>query len=491
MKHIVIIGAGIGGLSAACALARSDANITVVEKNNHAGGKIRQSDSQLGPVDIGPTVLTMPDIFETLFQLNGETLEDYVGLIPLKILARHFWDDGATLDLHTNFDTNMSLIQEQFGQQAAQEFYKFDKVSRDLFSCFDQPVMRASSIQPTRLLRPLLRNYHLLPFLAPKMTMSRLTQQMFSSPHLRQLFNRYTTYVGGSPSLSPSILSLIWRAESKGVFCLQNGMASLSSALYQLASKNGVQFKFAQTVLDIQKQPHQKFSLNTSEATMTADAIIFNGDPNALYEGILGNYPRKAIKEKHSHPRSYSALVHGFASQTQGVKLAHHNVFFGHVRDNEFTELENAKIPEDATLYLCAQDLGNDAHEDSCESRFEIIRNAPSQMKTKLNTEEKTRWTNMTMNRFKEFGLTFSTPPSPDQTTCPSMFSQMFPGSKGALYGRSPHGMMAAFMRPATRSTIQGLYLCGGGIHPGAGIPMASLSGQHAAQALQEDLGLT
>jgi 1-hydroxycarotenoid 3,4-desaturase len=177
--------------------------------------------------------------------------------------------------------------------------------------------------------------------------------------------------------------------------------------------------------------------------------------------------------------------VHSFAAEVSGPELAHHNVFFADPGPYEFDDLVAGRIPENPTLYLCAEDRGQDSPPQGLE-RFEMIANAPATADT-LQPKDLDQWHQQIMTRMATFGVTFSPTPGADTVTTPQSFGQMFPASQGALYGQSPHGLMAAFQRPTARTKIRGLYLCGGGAHPGAGVPMATLSARHLAEAIWSD----
>jgi 1-hydroxycarotenoid 3,4-desaturase len=184
-------------------------------------------------------------------------------------------------------------------------------------------------------------------------------------------------------------------------------------------------------------------------------------------------------------------LVHTFAAVPAGVDLKQHNVFFADDPKAEFDPLAKGENPTDATLYIHAQDRDRSQPLGVLE-RFEIILNAPSATsEDPAPSEEIEKCQTQVFDRLGAFGLTFSPTPKPSSLTTPQMFDQMFPASNGSLYGRSPHGLMAAFNRPTARTKVKGLYLVGGGAHPGAGVPMATLSAQHAAAAILNDQTLT
>jgi len=268
-------------------------------------------------------------------------------------------------------------------------------------------------------------------------------------------------------------------------------MHHLARAIEKLARSFGAQFEYGAHVTTVTPSGDGKTLVQVGEATHSFYPVLYNGDPRALSKGALGPKLTKALTPTHTEPRSLSAYVHAFAAKADGVNLAAHNVFFGDDPAGEFGPLAKGEMPHDPTLYICAQDrFGGQI--PTKEERFEIIMNGPPAPDGAApSKEEIQQCQTLTLTRLRSFGLTFSPEPSPSALMTPAGFGQLFPLSNGALYGRSPHGMMAAFKRPTARTKIKGLYLVGGGAHPGAGIPMATLSAQHAAEAILTDLTST
>lgn len=219
--------------------------------------------------------------------------------------------------------------------------------------------------------------------------------------------------------------------------------------------------------------------------TLPADHIVFNGDPAALLAGCLGDGPQDAVPEDRIHPRSLSAWVWSYAARASGPPLVHHNVFFADDPRREFGPIAAGQMPEDATLYICAEDRSGGQLPDGPE-RFEIIMNGPPGRPAK--PEDFAQCRSRTFDRLRQFGLTFDPVPGETSLTAPSGFASLFPASQGSIYGLSPHGALASLKRPLARTALPGLWLAGGGAHPGAGVPMAALSGRHAAEAILADL---
>ncbi|MDJ0995152.1 MAG: phytoene desaturase family protein [Dinoroseobacter sp.] len=492
--RVIVIGAGMGGLAASIRLAHAGCEVTVLESAEKPGGKMRTLPSEAGPIDAGPTVMTMRHVFEALFDDVGENLTSFVTLFEEHVLARHWWSDGSSLDLFADVSQSEAAVREIAGPQEAKAFGGFCAQARALFEAFDGPMMQASDPALGGLSRHVLANPALIPAMGPLSTLASSLNRRFKDPRLQQLFGRYATYVGGSPYSSPAVLALIWHAEAQGVWRVEGGMHQLACGLEALATKLGAHFHYRARVARIERQNGRASGVHLDDGTrIPADAIVFNGDPRALAHGLLGEAPRKSVAQAGTKPRSLSAKVWSFAAEPQGRDLVHHNVFFADNPLDEFGPLAKGHQPKDATLYICAEDRGASRTPNGAE-RFEIIINAPpvpDSGPTLSDEEEFAQCQTTTFPRLAQMGLRFSKLPGRESLTLPRDFAALFPGSAGSLYGRSPHGLMAAFQRPRARTALAGLYLAGGGAHPGAGIPMATLSGKHAAAAILTDLAST
>lgn len=488
---VVVIGAGLGGLAAALRLAYAGCAVTVVERHAGPGGKMRTLPSAAGPVDAGPTVLTMRGVFDALFADVGARLEDHVTLVPERVLARHWWPDGSTLDLFADREESAAAIRAFAGPRAEAEFRAFCRDAARLYTAFDAPMMQAARPDFAQLAGAALRQPRLLPHLMPGATLARALALRFRDPRLRQLFGRYATYVGGTPQSSPAVLALIWEAEARGVWRIDGGMHQLGRALEGLAKARGAVFHYDAHATRIEVQSGRAAAVHLACGTrLAADAVVFNGDPAALHRGMLGEAARGAVPIAAVTPRSLSAQVWAFAACPSRDDLVHHNVFFTADPSAEFGPLRAGNLPDAPTLYVCAQDRGSGAPPPDGPERFEIIMNAPSNSPG-APVEKEDQCRTLVFETLARFGLRFDPAPQRAALTTPQGFDSLFPGSDGSLYGRSPHGLTAALKRPTARSLLPGLYLSGGGVHPGAGIPMATLSGKHAAEAILTDHALT
>jgi 1-hydroxycarotenoid 3,4-desaturase len=484
--RVLIIGAGIGGLAAAVRLAAAGRRVEVLERHDWIGGKMRTLPSDAGPVDAGPTVLTMRGVFDDLFALAGTRLADHVTLQPLPVLARHFWTDGTRLDLVADAATNRAAIAAALGAQAGADFARFEQETRNLFRAFDAPIMRAPVPSVIKAARSALRAQGALPWLIPGRKLDNMLRARLREPKLQQLFGRYATYVGGNPLRAPAVLGLIWQAEAAGVWAVKGGMAALARALLALLERLGGQVHTGAEVAKILSHGGQIHGVLLVDGTrMACTQVIHNGDPAALSD--LLDTP--LLRRQQTQPRSLSAQVWTLAATVQSGTigprdLAYHNVFFADNPAQEFGPLAHGRTPENPTIYVCAQDRA--ARLPEGRERFQFILNAPPIPHAQ---PEDTQCPTHPFDRLAEFGLALTprATASPQTLTQPQDFAALFPASQGALYGLSPDGAMATFQRPVTRTRVRGLYLAGGGVHPGAGVPMAAMSGMHAAAAALSD----
>jgi len=485
---IIVIGAGIGGLSAALRLSAHGHTVRVIEAAPTPGGKIRTLPGANNPIDLGPTVLTLLPVFERLFSDVGENLHDHISVTRQDVLARHWWRDGTCVDLNANFEESRNNIQNAFGTNSAAEFVSYYSDTLSLFDCFDEPVMKNANPNLPAMMLAVMKRPTVIPKMRPTATLESGLAKQFSDPRLQQLFGRYATYVGGMPQTAPALLSLIWQAEAKGVWTINGGMHKLARVIETLCVERGVEFTYDCRVRSIKKRGNSatQVILDTDEA-VDVDSVVFNGDPRAIALGHLGHDVQYSVPKIANTERSLSAYVWGFDAKYDGPELVHHNVFFADTPNSEFHDIERGKMPDDPTIYVCAQDRGK-SHTHPDIENFELILNAPPLTQRQPKHEDFERCNEITFRRLEQFGLSFRGNRQRTHLTMPQDFEALFPASEGSLYGQSPKGMMATLKRPKCRTKLNNLFLVGGGVHPGAGIPMATLCAELAVAEMNKHL---
>ena len=500
MNRVVVIGGGVGGLSAATDLARRGFEVVVLERGRSVGGKMREVEIGGRRIDAGPTVLTMRWVFEELFADAGDDLDARVTLRPASILARHAWEDGSGLDLFADEDASVQAITSFAGAAEADGYRRFCAYARRIYEAVERPFLRSQRPTVLSLLALVGRTgLRTVADIDGRRTLWGALGDFFRDPRLLQLFGRYATYSGSSPFLAPATLNVIAHVEREGVFSVEGGMARLAEALRALATRAGATIRCGEEVASITVAGGRARGvvLTTGEA-LAADAVVMNGDVAALADGSLGPGPARAVAAPKE--RSLSAVTFALVAEASGFPLVRHNVFFSSDYRAEFRDLfERACLPRSPTVYVCAQDRGDAAREPgaleagpgSGPERLLCLINAPATGdRNPLTTSEIDRCETITLERLRRAGLSLR-PIEPRVVTTPSDFHRLFPGTGGALYGATSHGLGAALSRAPSRTRLPGLYLAGGSAHPGAGVPMAALSGRLAAQSLAEDLAST
>ncbi|MEL7542971.1 MAG: 1-hydroxycarotenoid 3,4-desaturase CrtD [Pseudomonadota bacterium] len=491
----IVVGAGIAGLAAAIELAAAGREVTVCEVRDAPGGKMRTLTVDGHAIDSGPTVLTMRDVFESIFAAGGTTLDTEVTLAPLPVLARHAWDEGAHFDLLAEPQARDDEVARIFSPTARDELSAFLAHAKAVHNSLAHRFMRAS--QPSML--GLVGRFGLkgLPQLFANRPFASLWTELarhLSEPRLRQLFARYATYCGASPMRAPSTLMLIAHVEAAGVWHVVGGMQGLADALERTARRLGVTFRYGTRVANIEVEHERVCGITTDEGErLPAASLIFNADVSALADGLFGHGVAKAVKRVRPRDRALSAVTWSARGKSVGRPLAYHNVFFSRDYEREFDDIFSAgRTPDDPTVYLCAQEKTPDweghADTDADTSLFCLI-NAPPDGDTRSYTsdEDLERCTKTLHATATRCGLSLSLPSHSTQLTTPADFARMFPATGGALYGRATHGPFGAFQRPGSKTAVPGLYVAGGSAHPGPGIPMAALSGRLAASQLIAD----
>jgi len=501
----VVIGAGAGGLAAAALLASRGLEVVVLERAAQVGGKMREVEAGGRRIDAGPTVLTMRWVFEELFAECGLRLDDHVRLRQADILARHAWADGSRLDLFADLERSAEAIGALAGPREADGYRRFCAYAKDIFDSVEGPFLRAE--RPT--MRTLLSTAGDLGLggilrIDGYRTLWRALGDFFQDPRLLQLFGRYATYCGSSPFLAPATLNVVAHVERQGVWLVEGGMYRMAEALAGAAARAGATVRCGAHVAEIEVSGGWARGVRlASGEVIRAGAVVLNGDVGALAQGMLGRgAARKAPGEAQ---RSLSAITWALTGEARGFPLVHHNVFFSSDYPAEFSELfERAEVPGEPTVYVCAEDRGAegaaalDLHLDRARAvesrgpeRLLCLINAPATGDSRpLPPQEIRECEARTFNHLRRLGLSIE-PSSDPVVTTPADFERLFPGTGGALYGPASHGWSAPLSRAPSRAKLRGLYLAGGSVHPGAGVPMATLSGRLAATSVLEDLAST
>lgn len=487
-KKVGIIGAGFGGLSAAIRLSNAGFEVTIFEKNDHAGGKASFIKEKGFRFDKGPSLLTMPFVVEQLFKDVGEDLSEFTKIHKLDNYCKYFWSDGAIINAYSD----LSLFQEEIKKishkdsRAVKDFLKYAKSIYDLtadiflFKSFSE----AKTFLNLKSLKTLFQIWKIDPF----RSMNEAIKSFFENEKVIQLFNRYATYNGSNPYKAPATLNIIPHVEYNiGGYIPDKGIYSLVEAIYQLALKKNVQFNFNSDVKKIvvrnNKVSNLLFEQNGKSEEKEFDVIISNADVNFTYQNLLNGYNLKSAKRYLKLEASSSAMVFYWGISGTHNSLEVHNILFSDNYKNEFDEIFERKIlPSDPTIYIyISSKLNNNDAPPNCENWFVMI-NTPNNCGQDWNKEELKIRKNIIDKIHRITGIDLKDKIIFERTLNPKIIEELTSSFRGSLYGISSNDRNAAFLRQQNRSKeIEGLYFCGGSAHPGGGIPLTILSGKITA----------
>ncbi len=488
-KTGIVIGGGVGGLAAAIHLARAGVRVRLLERAAQLGGKLGEIVVGGRAFPAGPSVFTMRGVFEELFGGRAE-LEELLELEPLDPLCRHFFPDGSQLDLFQDAERSRAAIARFSSERDARGYMEFREHARKIHEIVRGPFMERplavfDLLRPSTLLQ--------LTRIDGMRTMWKAIESFFVDPRLRQLFARYATYNGSSPFHAPATLSVIAHVENEyGIWSCKGGIYRLAEALVALARKLGVEIETEASVDEILVERDRAVGVRRGNVTERADVIIANADVAHVYDRLLPSAkPARKLSEKYAAEElSSSAYVLLAVADRAPLELLHHNVFFSRDYQREFEELvAERRPPSDPTVYLCADDRvpGTPA---AAQERCFLLTNAPPLDARGQRVDwpsEAARCKERIARTLDRHGWKLAVRDLAEQT--PVDFAARFPSSRGALYGIASNSKMAAFKRPQNHVTgIAGLYLAGGTVHPGAGLPMVCLSARMAAKMAMEEL---
>ncbi len=485
----VIIGAGIGGLSAAVHLAAAGQRVTVLEQNSQVGGKMYEIASAGYRWDTGPSVITMRHVFEETFRAAGRRFEDYVELLPLDPLTRYFYPDGTVLDATANLSQMAARIaaiepRDVEGYLAYLAYAaRIHRITGPVF-IYDRP--------PTigRILRTPLRD---MPAVDPLRTMDGAIRSFVRSPHLRQMLGRFATYVGGSPFSSPATLNVIAHVElTGGVWYPRGGVYQIARAFERLARELGIAICTGARVEQIEVRGRRVTGVRLqSGERLPADTVIANVDVATVYERLL---PPEAVRSERvrrlaSVEPSCSGFLLLLGVEGDDAQLAHHNIFFSSDYRREFDDIfRRGQPPTEPTIYVSITSKSDPDHAPAGHANWFVMVNAPAYDARFDWAAQAGRYRDRVLDRLAAMGLNVRGRIRAEQVLTPHDLERMNGARRGALYGQSSNDRFSALRRPHNRAAdVQGLYFAGGTTHPGGGVPMVTLSGRVAARMALAD----
>lgn len=470
---VIVIGAGIAGISTAIRLAVKGYEVEVHEKNEVAGGKMYLIEKNGFVFDAGPSLFTQPENIEELFRYAGEDIRQYFQYRKVPIACRYFFEDGKIVNAHTDqqaFAAEMEQVLGEPAQNVLRYLKNAEKVYNSVGSIFlNHSLHKLSTWLHKRVLKAL--QTIRLPYLTK--TLHEFNESSFSTPEAVQIFNRFATYNGSNPYQAPGMLSLIPHLEqNQGTFYPEGGMISIPQALTQLAEKKGVRFVYHSKVNSIVTDAGRVTGVVANGVFHASTIVVSNVDAYFTYKNLLER--QDGVKKVLRNERSSSALIFYWGISRAFSELHLHNIFFSQQYREEFEHLfRHKRFFNDPTIYInITSKMESGMAPEGGENWFVMI-NAPAKSGADWNAEvakvrrlviEKLN-RNLNVN-LEQYILT-------EEILTPEGIQQRTDSYLGSLYGTSSNSKWAAFLRHANFSSdISGLFFAGGSVHPGGGIPL-------------------
>jgi phytoene desaturase len=522
-KNIIIVGAGIGGLSAAIRLAARGHHVHILERQSQVGGKLNQVVVQGFSFDTGPSLITMPFVLRDLFQAAQRRLEDYLELVPLDITCRYFYRDGLVLNAWRD---QQRLVKEfaRLCRADGEALQRFIAYAGNIYQAAADPFLYHSLGGPLDVMGTFVRyvlNGHPLATgneayrqreepssilsrlqavfaaLSPT-TLDHISETFFADKHLRQLINRYATYNGSSPYKVASVYSIIPYVElTSGGWYIQGGIYTLAQALQRLALELGVCIATGCNVRRILVEHGEARGVVLEDGwVQRADAVIANSDVVTTQRELLSPAVRneRLVQRLERLEPSCSGFVLMLGVNKRYPQLSHHNIFFSDDYRAEFDDLFVRHIPPvHPTIYICATSQSDASQAPEGHENIFILVNAPyltAKSNWPRNAAAYRERILDVLARYPQAGLEDLR----EHIVCevmltPEDFWQKYGANRGSIYGLSSNARMAPFTRPGNRSKeIHNLYFVGGSTHPGGGVPLVTLSGKIVAELIAQDM---
>ena len=487
--RVAVVGAGIGGLAAAALLAKAGRQVTVFEQAEQAGGKA--ASVQLGDwrFDTGPSLLTLPDVFRGFFARLGLDFNEYLRLIPLAPLCAYAFADGTRMDSYSD-RARMAAAAEAAGVATAAELTAYLGKSAALWERAGELFLTRSLQEPaTYLSRQGLRAILGAARLAPLTSLHEANARAFRDPRAVQLFDRYATYNGSSPFRTPATMRLIPHVEyAYGGYALEGGIVALPRALLRAAREAGAEFRFGSRVGRIVVDKGRCRGVEAGGAFCASEIVVSNADVLSTYRTLL-NEPgsREARRIERLEPSS-SGLVFLWGLAKRFPRMQVHNLFFSADYRAEFASVfDELDLPAEPTVYVNITSKVTPADAPAGGENWFVLLNAPRN----AGQDWRALAARARVAVLKRVEQALGEPVEPwiraERILAPPDIERDTGSTHGSLYGIASHSAVAAFLRHPNRSRrIRGLYLAGGSVHPGGGMPLALLSGMLAADLAEK-----
>ncbi len=471
----IVIGAGIGGIATALRLRRNGYKVTVLEASAEPGGKLSQFSKAGFRFDMGPSLFTLPNFVDELFNMFGENAADSFRYKKLNVICKYLFEDGTSINAFQDINKFAEEIDNKTGVEKSTTL-KYLKKSALLYHLTAEVFIfrsfhKISTFLSGKFISSLLQWYKLDVF----KTMHEVNEKTFGDSRIVRLFDRYATYNGSNPYTAPATLNVIPHLEhNMGAYFPQKGMYDIIEQLYQLAVRQGVRFEFSTPVQEILIKNKKVKGVKVNGYIRKAPVVISNADVVPTYR-LMNNTP---LPEKYlRQERSTSALIFYWGVNKEFPELDLHNILFSENYAGEFHSLfKTHTVFDDPTVYIfiSSREVAKDAPH-GCENWFTMI-NVPANTGQDWDTLIKDARTNIIKKINRILKTDIEKHIKLEEYQDPRMIESRTSSYQGSLYGTSSNNRFAAFRRHPNFSKIKNLFFVGGSVHPGGGIPLCLAS---------------
>mgnify|MGYP000002677774 CR=1 FL=1 len=486
-KKVSVIGAGLGGLSAAISLRAKGYDVQIFEKNDQIGGKLNLMEKDGFTFDLGPSIFTLPQFFEALFKRAGKKMEDYVQLDAVTPHWRNFFENKSTIDLYQEDDLMRKELEKLPGDSDShwrelQAFLDYGRAQYEI-------VNGGYFAQGLDNLWEFIKHYK-FQLLGGKIdyknTMSESIHNRISDPQMQMIFEYFIKYVGSSALDSPGYMNLMPIIQyDYGLWYVRGGMYNLAKGLGKLIEEMGIEVHLNADVQEIQKAGKQVTAIRLSDGTVhPSDIIVSNMEVIPAYKKLL-NEPEAFTKKLAKFAPACSGIVLHIGTNKPFPQLAHHNFFYSENQHKHFqTVFHKKQLPEDPTLYVVAPTRTDPSKAPNGCDNIKILPHIPPlEEGSNITHDDYVALKERCIDKMERCGLTgLRDSIITEDLLTPIDIERMYRSNQGSIYGvvtdwKKNYG----FKAPKVSTKYQNLYFTGGSTNPGGGMPMVILSGQNCA----------
>jgi len=484
-KSVVVIGSGLGGLSAAISLAQEGYAVSVYEKNGQIGGKLNQLSAEGYRFDLGPSILTLPHFFARLFERSGRSMADYFSIHPLRPHWRNFFEDGVTVDLYPEPE-RMAEEARKVGE-APEAVERFLRYSSELYELIDEGYFQRG-LDTAGDFR---RHYGLTKF--PKFdllhSMHGSVARHVKTRYFRDIFDYFIKYVGSSAYDAPAFMNCLPAIQfGFDLWYVEGGLYNIAAGLGRLMSELGIPIHLNSEVKEIRASSQRVTGIVLDGGvTVDADIVVSNMEVIPAYRELLHEEQGFLNGLKRYEP-ACSGLVLDLGLDIAYPQLAHHNFFFSGDQRNHFrTVFREKRLPPDPTIYLVAASKTDPTVAPAGCDCLKILPHIPClDSEHPVPPEEYRALRDRVLEKLERMGLrdlrkhiVF------EHMLTPVDLHEMYRSNRGSIYGVvCDRFKNLGFKLPKQSPLYPNLFFAGGSVNPGGGMPMVVLCGQNVCRSI-------